>query len=95
MRALSILIAEDEAIIAMLLGEVLTGLGHTICASVATAGEAVTAAREHHPDLIIVDAGLRESSGVDAMETILAEGDVPHIFMSGNKAGVLRDARAH
>ncbi len=89
MAPLRILIAEDEAVIAMLLGEVLTGLGHNICASVATADEAVAAAREHHPDLIIIDAGLRDSSGVDAMAAILAVGMVPHIFMSGDKAAVL------
>ncbi len=89
MTSLSILIAEDEAVIAMLLGEVLIGLGHGICSSVATADDAVAAAREHHPDLIIIDAGLRDSSGVDAMATILQERNTPHIFISGDKAGVL------
>lgn len=89
MHPLRILIAEDEAVIAMLLGEVLTGLGHHICETVMTAEEAVTAALNHKPDLIIADAGLRESSGVDAVAAILKTGPVPHIFMSGDKAAVL------
>jgi CheY-like chemotaxis protein len=90
MTPLSILIAEDEAVIAMLLDEVLTGLGHSVCANVSTADEAVDAARRHHPDLILIDAGLRDSSGVDAMAIILAAGPVSHIYMSGDKAAVLR-----
>jgi CheY-like chemotaxis protein len=88
-KSLRILIAEDEAVIAMLLDEVLTGLGHTICASVPTADEAIAAARQHHPDLVIADAGLRDSSGVEAIATIIATGNIPHIFMSGNVAAVL------
>ncbi len=89
MRSLRILIAEDEAVIAMLLDEVLTGAGHHICASVATAEEAVAAALEHKPDLILADAGLRDSSGVDAVVAILKVSPTPHIFMTGDKAAVL------
>lgn len=89
MKSLRILIAEDEAVIAMLLGEVLTGLGHSICASVTTADEAVAAARRHQPDVIIADAGLRDSSGVEAIATILTTAKIPHVFMSGNVAAVL------
>ena len=89
MKALRILIAEDEAVIAMLIAEVLTGLGHSICARVATADEAVAAAHQHHPDLIIADAGLRDSSGVEAIATIRKTANIPHVFMTGNVAGVL------
>ena len=89
MQPLRILIAEDEAVIAMLLNEVLTDAGHHICASVATAEEAVAAAQKHHPDLILIDAGLRDSSGVDAVVAILKVSPMPHIFMTGDKAAVL------
>ena len=88
MASLRILIAEDEAIIAMLLGEVLTGLGHTICATAATEEEAVAAARAHLPDLIIIDAGLREGSGLSAMRRINAAHPTPHLFTTGNVMGV-------
>ncbi len=89
MAALRILIAEDEAVIAMLLGEVLTALGHHICASVATADEAVAAALKHQPDLMIIDAGLQNSSGVDAVAAIFEAGPVHCIFITGDKAAVL------
>ncbi len=88
MKSLRILIAEDEAIIAMLLGEVLSALGHNICATVVTEDEAVAAALAHVPDLIIIDAGLREGSGIAAMTTINAEHFTPHLFITGNAARV-------
>ena len=84
MSALSILVVEDEAIIGMLLSEVLAGMGHTVCAVVASEDQAVEAAAQHLPDLLIVDAGLAEGSGVAAVETILASRFVPHVFTTGN-----------
>lgn len=84
MSALSILVVEDEAIIGMLLSEVLTDMGHQVCAVVAAEDEAVAAAELHHPDLLIVDAGLAVGSGVAAVDTILASRFVPHVFTTGN-----------
>jgi CheY-like chemotaxis protein len=89
---LNIMIVEDEAVIAMLLGEVLAGLGHSICASVATEDEAVATALAHGPDLIIVDAGLRDGSGVAAMARIVQNRAIPHVFITGNVARVIASA---
>jgi len=44
MRALRVLVVEDNAIIGMLLAEVLAGMGHDVCAIEATEADAVTAA---------------------------------------------------
>ena len=84
MSALSVLIVEDEAIIGMLLSEVLAGMGHKVCAVVASEDEAVEAAALHLPDMLIVDAGLAAGSGVSAVDTILATRFVPHVFTTGN-----------
>jgi two-component system, response regulator PdtaR len=84
MTALSILIVEDEAIIGLLLSEVLAGMGHKVCAVVASEAEAVEAAAQHLPDLLIVDAGLAVGDGVSAVDTILATRFVPHVFTTGN-----------
>ena len=84
MSALSILVVEDEAIIGMLLSEVLAGMGHKVCAVVASEDEAVEAAALHLPDVLIVDAGLAAGSGVSAVDTILATRFVPHVFTTGN-----------
>lgn len=88
MTPLRILIAEDEAIIAMLLGEVLQALGHDICASVATEEDAVATATIEQPDLIIIDAGLGSGSGKAAMAQINAVHPTPHLFITGNAASV-------
>ncbi len=84
MSALSVLVIEDEAMIAMLLSEVLAGMGHEVCAVVASENEAIAAAALHQPDLIIVDAGLAVGDGMSAMDTILAARFVPHVFTTGN-----------
>ena len=88
MKALRILIAEDEAVIALLLEEVLVAMGHQICANVSTAQEAVEAAARSTPDLLVIDAGLGEGSGIEAVATISAVQPVAHIFMTGNVAAV-------
>jgi CheY-like chemotaxis protein len=81
--ALRVLIIEDEAIIAMLLAEVLGGLGYEVCAIEATEAGAVTAALRCRPDLMIVDVRLGDGSGISAVGTILRTGPIPHIFVSG------------
>ena len=84
MNTLRVLVVEDDAMIAMLLAEILTELGHTACAVAATEADAVAAAVRDQPDLMIVDAGLREGDGVSAVERILLAGFVPHIFVTGD-----------
>ena len=39
--------------------EILAEMGHGVCAIVATEAEAITAALQHRPDLIIADVRLR------------------------------------
>jgi two-component system, response regulator PdtaR len=56
---------------------------------VATESDAVSAAAQHQPDLMIVDVSLDQGSGVSAIEKILRSGFVPHIFVSGDISTVL------
>ena len=88
MKALRVLVIEDDALIAMLLLELLAGMGHDVCATAATEAEAVIAATRHRPDLMIVDAGLGRGSGVSAVEEILRAGPVAHVFISGDAGRV-------
>ena len=88
-KALRVLVVEDDALIAMLLTEMLAGMGHDVCATAATEAEAVIAATRYGPDLMIVDAGLGRGSGVSAVEEILRAGPLAHVFISGD-AGRLR-----
>ena len=84
MTALRVLVVEDEAIIAMLFADVLVAMGHEVCAIEATEAGAVAAAVRCRPDLMIVDAHLRDGSGISAVAAILRAGFVPHVFVSGD-----------
>ena len=84
MKALRTLVVEDDAMIGELLEETLEGLGHTVCAVESNVANAVAAASHWHPDLMIVDIGLGEASGIAAVKEILRRGFVPHLFVTGD-----------
>ena len=84
MNPLCILVVEDDPMIGPLLAEILEDLGHFVCAVEVDAAKAVAAAARFHPDLMIVDVGLGEVSGVAAVRAILREGFVPHVFVTGD-----------
>ena len=92
MTALNVLIIEDEAIVAMLVADLLVAMGHEVCAIEATEAGAVTAAGRCRPDLMIVDAHLADGTGTSAVAAILRSGFVPHVFVSGDR---LLDRIAH
>jgi DNA-binding NarL/FixJ family response regulator len=56
---LRILIAEAHPIAALGLADLLHKLGYVLVGSVASGPEAILAAGEHHPDLLLVDVDLR------------------------------------
>jgi DNA-binding response OmpR family regulator len=85
---LRILIAEDNALIGMLLEQMLTAFGHDVCAVETTEKATVASAARHRPDLVIVDVGLRLGSGINAVQTILRSHFVAHIFVTGDRAAV-------
>ncbi len=90
MKALRILVVEDDAIIALLLAEMLKEMGHELCGGAATEESAVTQAATVCPDLIIMDLFLSDGSGVSAIDRILLVGPVPHIMMTGAAVARLR-----
>lgn len=82
MRA-DVMIIEDEAMIAMDLESVVRDLGHDITGVATTRDEAVELARERRPGLVLADIQLADdSSGIDAVKDILAEIEVPVIFIT-------------
>jgi CheY-like chemotaxis protein len=83
MKALRTLVVEDDAMIGGLLAETLEDLGHTVCAVESNVANAVAAASHWRPDLMIVDMGLGEASGIVAVQEILRRGFVPHVFVTG------------
>lgn len=88
-KNLRILVIEDDALIGMLFSDTLAGMGHSVCGIVANEADAITAAREHQPDLMIVDARLGRDSGLSAVDQIVASSFIPHVFVTGDKRGVV------
>jgi two-component system, response regulator PdtaR len=86
---LRILVIEDDPLIAMLVADTLTGMGHSICAIARNEKEAVSAASKHCPDLMIVDARLGRESGIVAVNEIIKTCYIPHVFVTGDKHGVM------
>ena len=68
-----ILVAEDEAIIRMDLREMLEEEGFDVVAEASDGREAVALAREHKPDLSILDIKMPGMSGIRAAEVITRE----------------------
>ena len=78
-----VLIIEDEPIIAMDIESIVRDLGHDVTGVAVTRDEAVALAMEDRPGLVLADIQLADdSSGIDAVKDILAEFNVPVIFIT-------------
>lgn len=88
MATLRILLVEDEALIGLLLAEVLADMGHEVCGIEVTEADAIAAAARCSPDLMIVDVWLADGNGISAITEILRAGPMPHFFVSGDVAMV-------
>ena len=81
--ATSVLIIEDEPLISMQLEDLVRSLGHEICGTAATRAQAQEVVGECTPGLVLADIQLADgSSGLDAVDDILAIDSVPVIFIT-------------
>ncbi|KIN62940.1 Two-component response regulator [Sulfitobacter noctilucicola] len=80
----SVMIIEDEAIIAMDIESIVAEMGHRVTGIARTRDEAIALASKDVPDLILADIQLADnSSGIDAVNDILQElGTRPVIFIT-------------
>jgi CheY-like chemotaxis protein len=82
-QSTTVLIIEDEPLIAMQLEELVARLGHTVSGTAATRTQARAAVAEAVPGLVLADIQLADgSSGLDAVDDILAAGTMPVIFIT-------------
>lgn len=86
------LIIEDEALITLMIEDLLLDLGFGTFDIAVTEAEAVMAAAEHRPDLITSDVHLLVGSGIDAVHTICFNCAIPIVFVTAN-AGQVRERR--
>ncbi len=91
----TILIAEDEAITAMLIRTILNHAGYSVIKSVPTGEGAVKYAAELEPGMVIMDIRLAgKMNGIEAVREIRKSSDVPVIFMSGySDESIITEAR--
>lgn len=79
----NLLIVEDESIIAIDLQTRLKSLGYNVIGAVASASEALAAARTNTPDLVLLDIMLKNSDdGIETAKKIRQEFHIPVIFIS-------------
>ena len=92
--ATSIMIIEDEALIAMDLQSLVENLGHDVQGVARTRNEAVALAKHQRPGLILADIQLADgSSGIDAVNDLLNTFEVPVIFVTAYPERLLTGIR--
>lgn len=78
-----ILIAEDEAIVAMGIQDTLKSFGYGISGIVQSGEEVFRHLAEEKPDLLIMDINLKgDLNGIETAEKIKSEFDIPVIFLT-------------
>lgn len=92
--ATDVLIIEDEPMIALDLEQLVSDIGHRVTEVARTHKEALAAVKRKAPGLVLADIQLADgSSGVDAVNEILVEIDVPVIFITAYPERLLTGER--
>jgi CheY-like chemotaxis protein len=92
--ATDVLIIEDEPLIGIDLEGLVENLGHTVTGIARTHKEAVQFAREREPGLVLADIKLADgSSGLDAVNEMLASFEVPIVFITAYPEQLLTGTR--
>jgi response regulator NasT len=79
---LRVLVVEDEALIRLDLTEMLTEEGYVIAGEAGDGEQAVTLARELHPDLVIMDVKMPKVDGIAAAASIVEERIAPVVMLT-------------
>ncbi len=84
MTGTTLLIVEDDGILAANLEDMLTRLGYTVLGPVATGEEAISLIDHHQADLVLMDIELAGTlNGIQSAEILTRFSDVPIIFLTG------------
>ncbi|HEX6102970.1 MAG TPA: response regulator [Alphaproteobacteria bacterium] len=82
--AASVLIIEDEQLIAMDLARIVEEMGHRLCGTAARQQEAIEIAERTRPGLVLADIQLQNGdNGIQTVREILRRIDAPVIFVTG------------
>ncbi|HEX7156937.1 MAG TPA: diguanylate cyclase [Burkholderiaceae bacterium] len=82
-RRPTILVVEDEWVVAKDLQRSLSYFGYNVPSTAATADEAIRLAQDHRPDLVLMDVNLAgPRDGIEAARELRASHDVPVVFLT-------------
>jgi CheY-like chemotaxis protein len=79
---LRVLVVEDEALVALLLEDMLAELGHEVIGPVAQLAKALEIARHEELDIAILDVSLNGGNTYSVAEALGARG-IPFVFATG------------
>ena len=82
MSNIKVLIADDELIIRLDLRQMLESLGYEVVGEAGNGKEAVELAREHKPDVCILDVKMPVMDGIEAVDIITEENIAPTILLT-------------
>lgn len=82
MSNIKVLIADDEPIIRLDLRQMLESLGYEVVGEAGNGKEAVEMAREHKPDVCILDVKMPVMDGIEAVDIITEENIAPTILLT-------------
>ncbi|NLS10204.1 response regulator [Nesterenkonia sp. MY13] len=77
-----VLVAEDETLIRLDIVEILTGAGYEVVGEAENGERAVELAREHKPDLVVMDVKMPVMDGITAAKTIAEEKIAPVVMLT-------------
>lgn len=85
MSRAKILVVDDDRTTATVIKLQLQNLGYQVPAPVNSATQAISSAREHQPDIVLMDIHLGEGpDGIDAAKTIQQEFSIPVIYVTAH-----------
>lgn len=79
---MTVLIADDDPIIRLDLKQMLENLEYRVVAEAGDGNQAVDLAREHRPDVCILDVKMPVMDGIEAVDLITSEGISPTILLT-------------
>jgi two-component system chemotaxis response regulator CheB len=79
-------VVDDSHFMRTLLSDMLDGGGVDVVDTAANGAEAVTAVREHRPDVVTMDLQMPEVDGLEAVERIMADCPTPILMLSAHTA---------
>jgi PAS domain S-box-containing protein len=82
---ISILVVEDESIVAEDIQNSLQRMGYTVCGVASSGKEALQLAKDLNPDLVLMDIVLKGGiDGIETAETIRTQNDIPVVYLTAH-----------